>query len=369
MPVTERLMKPGTWDIALVPETPKGIRDILQPFGHIVIAEARFDPRIAADVDVLSAAIYVGPLRRKPTPYTLQGAGMLIWLGDEEAKGYQPGLAVQYTQTGATFATWVAYILGGAITAGTITAVAGTLTYTAPLQSTQRSVLDFIMQMFAGGEYRVNNNGTLDAGPSASLFKVTPTTIVMPREGGREIVGLLGLQPDVFETELDADSYSTSVILVGNAGKAQANGPATPYKDIHGGAVQLVRVVNNSAATAGTEAAAAAAEVLKYAVRQVVKLSTDRYDVPHDVRAGDWLHVFDPEADLVDTTNPQNYRGQIVHPNKLRVFAMTWPVEVGMAVYYRDLNGVYTDISNWVAYEQPGTTFEVGAPLRGLTVP
>ena len=55
--------------------------------------------------------------------------------------------------------------------------------------------------------------------------------------------------------------------------------------------------------------------------------------LPHDIRAGDWLYVvYDPERDLVDTTNEQHYRRQIVWPIKLRVHAITWPVESGMAV-------------------------------------
>jgi len=370
MAIVERLMKPGTWDITLLPDTPKSLRDVLQPFGHIVIQEARIDPRVMADADILSLALYVGPLRRKPTPYTLQGSGMAIWLGDEESKGQ-----IISPNQNMTFANWIANILGLglAITAGTVTAVgAGVLNWNAA-RITQRAAIDYICAYFTGlngvanpAEYRVNNNGTMDAGLSSALFNTTPKAIVTPREGGRE----LGIEPLLFGVEIDGDSYSTAVIEVGSAGNATANlAPATTYKDIHGNLVVLQRVVSNTLVLAGQEANQAAAQLALYPLRQVITLSTNRYDVRHDIQVGDWLYVYDPEHDVVDLTNEQHYRGQTIHPNKLRVYALTWPIEGGMAVYYRDgPTAVYTDLTNWVSFEKPGTTFELGFPLRGLTV-
>lgn len=370
MPIYERLMKPGTFDIDLIPETPKAIRDIVQPFGHILVYEAPLDPRIVSDGDLLTNSLYCGVLRRKPAPLTLSGAHITLWTGDEENKGpiISPNLVTN------SFVQWVTAALNTVpqpVVAGTLTATGGNLTQTFTRQ-TSRQILDWLMQYYSA-EYRVRtdaaNKVVLDAGPSASIYATTPTMIVMPREGGRELGGLVGVEPSIFQPVLDADSYSTDILLVGGAGTGTAAQGSVPYKDLRGNQLKLTRVVSSPQTAAGQENTIAASQLALYPVRNELKLSSDRYDIPHDVKVGDWLNVYDPEHDLIDTTNPKNYRGQIVWPLKLRLFALTWPVEPGMSVYYRDLNGVYTDLTTFVVYEKPGTTFEVGlAPVRGLTV-
>jgi hypothetical protein len=39
-----------------------------------------------------------------------------------------------------------------------------------------------------------------------------------------------------------------------------------------------------------------------------------------------------------------------------------------MGVWYRDANGKWTDITNYIVWETPGVTLEIGAQSRPLTI-
>src|SRR6266566_1020098 len=115
-------MKPGSFDLVLLPETPKYIRDLLLPFGHILVYDAPVDPRIVADGDILAGSLYCGILRRKPNPFSVAGVHITSWLGDDEGKGdlFESNLVV--TAQGFVAAVTAALPPNGGVVAGTITA-------------------------------------------------------------------------------------------------------------------------------------------------------------------------------------------------------------------------------------------------------
>src|SRR5260370_29753384 len=96
-----------------------------------------------------------------------------------------------------------------------------------------------------------------------------------------------------------------------------------------------------SSLTPGTSAADLATSVVAagQAIRNELHLDSDLFDIDRDVGVGDQIYVFDPDSDMVDTTNPVHYRGALIYPIKVRVLAATWPIERAMDVWYRNLNG------------------------------
>ena len=88
---------------------------------------------------------------------------------------------------------------------------------------------------------------------------------------------------------------------------------------------------------------------------------------PGHIVVGDMIYVFDADGSLVDSANQVRYRGGFIYPIKQRVYATTWPIERGMGVWYRSKVGAWTDLTNYVEFEEPGVSLEVGAAIRPLT--
>lgn len=365
--IEERLMAAGSWSLKLVPTTPQSVRDTLDFFGHLVVTPTRIDPRQVGDAPTLGLARYTGVLRAKPTPYELEGPGLAMWLGDEDGKG-QVIEGTPISKTAGSFSSWVSSIRPSSLSAGAVTAIAGGLTWDAQLMS-RRAALDYVCDYFAG-EWRVNPDGSLDAGPASSLFVVTPTAVVMRRGGGADL-NIRGLDAETMNRAIDSEDYTTKVVVVaGGRSEPYRTGsatisPATAYKDLLGGAVQMTRLVESSDTAPGNEANVAQAQLNAFsATRKAITLSARLYDIGRAVKAGDTIHVFDPETGLVDTANQVQYRGQQIFPVALRVRAVRWPIEVGLGVFYRDRNGVYTDLSQWVEWESGAAELEVGVSSR-----
>lgn len=371
MPVTERLMGPGSWSVKLNEHTPRHVRDILDYFGHIVICPGHVDPSAIGDAATLDAARYTGIVRRKPSTTELGGVGLVAWLGDEDGKGAVLESRVEYAA--GSFATWVGAIRPSSLAAGTVTDPGGTLTWSTQFMS-RRAALDYVCDYF-GAEYRIRPDGTLDAGPASALFATaTPTAIVTAFSGGIDM-NITGLHATALGRSEDVEDYTTRVVLLGT-GNGRENvlvgtadiSPATGYKDLLGNAAVLTRMIDAPNVQAGNESSIATVQLGRFtSARQAVTLSSDRYDIGHDVQAGDQIYVYDSDAGLVDQANQIYYRGQLLFPVKLRVQGYTWPVERGMGVYYRDKNGVYTDLTDWVEWESPGSSIDMGASARTLT--
>ena len=86
MSVNEILEAVGNWDLDLKPTIPRAIYEqTLGYFGHIAIVPGRVDPKQLGD-NMLSAARYVGVMRRKSSgdTFSIGGGGMVLWLGDED---------------------------------------------------------------------------------------------------------------------------------------------------------------------------------------------------------------------------------------------------------------------------------------------
>lgn len=360
MTVTETKQAVGAWELSLSDKTPRQVLDQLDYFGHIVITPGRVNAVEYGD-SLLSAARYVGVMRNREGS-KFSGVGMAFWLGDEDDKGDIFETAV--TLTGASFAASVAALLppNGAVTAGTINSVAGTYTGVHKYQ-TPRKALTYVTDVF-GAEWRVNGNGTLDAGTVAQLYRTTPRAILVANGEGEDLLHV-GL-PGEMSLQTDVEDYTTRVVLLAEGdGDAMATGSANATgvtaKDIHGNTIKLTRLVSESETGAGnadTRAAIALAAVST--PRSAVSLNSNAYDVKGDIIVGDYLYVFDLDRGFVDPTQEVYWNGQSINPVALRCIELTWPVRENWTVAFRRTDGTWIDLSDYYLSERGSTTIVVG---------
>lgn len=368
-------MAAGQWSLTLDPSTPKAIRDTIDFFGHVYTFDSSRVRSGQSDATMISSSRWGGIVRRKQTPWAVSGTNMIAWLGDEDGKGPILEVAIAGPSLFAAFVTAMLAICP-ALVAGTITAPGGGTSAVSYNHITPRAMMDNLCALFTAAipglvEYRVNKDFTLDAGLSTVLYPTatTPTAVAMRRNSGRD-VSITGLSVTDLGVSIDAEDYITRAIVHDTTGAYTANGSpsATTYKDGRGNLVKMTKLFESSLTpTAQANALAISLGTIQQALRNEVTLSTDEFDIDRDVMVGDWIWVYDQDSNMVDTTNPVRYRGATIYPIKLRVLAITWPFEAGMSVWYRDLNGVWTDLTNYVVWDSPGATFEVGVSTRVLT--
>ncbi|MFM9635985.1 fibronectin type III domain-containing protein [Streptomyces turgidiscabies] len=385
MAVSEILKALGSWEIKLLPETPRDVLDRLDYFGHVAIIGGRLDPLQYGD-NLLTTARYVGVLRTRTIgddgrtnatqdDLSIGGVGIAFWLGDEDGKGDVYENAV--TPASASFATTINALLpaSGAVTAGTIYSVAGTYTGRHQYES-PRSAITYVTDTFSTPSvpvsWRVNGNATLDAGPDSSLFVTTPTCVITSRDAGEDMA--LRALPGSVDVTRDVEDYTTRVVLLAEGeGSSIATGaadisPATAYKNLHGGALKLTRLVSESDTSTGLAATRAALQLSRFtSTRNALQLSTSDYDVHGSFVVGDRVWVYDPDSGLVDTSTEITFRGVRINPIKLQVTETNWSVTSQYTVAYRDANGTWTDLTQYVDWETDTTsTVTVGDFSRQL---
>ena len=385
MTITSTSQALGSWSVKLAPGTPQDIINRLRYLGHISISVGRPDVRISGD-SLLTSARYTGVLRRITSAddgWALSGAGMAYWIGDENKKG--PIVLDQLLFTSATFGDVVNRVLASSVSvkAGTIYPVTGG--YTGYHQFvTIREILDFVCSTMTSDttdpvEWRVNGDGTVDAGTASQLYvHTTPTAAIVRSDFGGDLH--LRALPGSASVDEDIEDYATEVILLGQGeglgiASAQAKIPTAeiPYKDLFGNTVRIARTVSQSSTDAANSLVQAQIALNQYAnPRDAVTLTTDQFDIEGDVRVGDSVWVHDPAAGLVDESPSATeivFRGQRINPVKLRVSELTWPVEAGMSVAYRAPDGEWIDLTDYVIFETGSTQVTVGGYDRSLTNP
>lgn len=375
MSVTEIKQAIGDWSLRLRDDTPAAVLSALTYFGHIAVIPGRLNPTLYGDA-LLFSARYVGVFRGRSAAddFELRGAGMALWLGDEDDKGDVFETAVTFT--GATFATVIAGLLppGGAITAGVIGAVAGTYTGTHQWQ-TPRSALTYVTDLYSSPsapvEWRVNYTGTLDADLVSNLYVTNPRAILVRKGAGRDLSRVA--YPGRMSLDKKAEDITTRVVLLAEGeGASIATGSATvgvnPYKDIHGNPLVMTRLSSEADTTAGNATARAQLLLNRFTnPGSSVDLSASAFDIKGDVTVGDYLYVYDPANGFIDAAEEVYWNGDRLNPVRLRCVEMTWPIVAGWTVAFRDTNGVWIDLSDWYEPETGDTSIVVGDLPSALT--
>lgn len=376
MSVTEVNQALGSWSLKLSPGTPRTITDALAYYGHLAITPGREDPRVAGD-SLLESARYVGPMRGKTFSKDgvhLSGAGMAFWLGDEDNKGAVYETAVELTSS--SFTNAIRQLLpgagvGGAITEGTLHTVAGSYTGRHQFQS-PRQAINYVVGLF-DADWRVNGNGTLDAGLPEDLYDADPKTAIVRRVSGTDMT--LRALPGNATLDSDVEDFTTKVLLIAESdgtsvstGSATINPALNVYFDIHGNPLNLTRLVSESGTSSTNATARAQLQLNRFtSPRDALKLNSNTHDIRGDVEVGDYVWVHDDDAGLYDENNEIIFKGDRLNPVKLRVFELTWPVEKGMGVYFRTPSGQWIDLTDYAVFESGQTNVVVGGYNRSLT--
>lgn len=380
MSVKEVSQALGGWGIALKPSTPRELLSEIErnKFGHIAVIPGRINPLQYGD-GLLTKARYVGVYRatfkQSDDTVEIKGSGMAFWLGDEDDKGDIFETAVNIT--GATFPNAIRALLppSGAVTEGTLYSVPGGGTYTRKHQwETPRKAITYVTDTYSAGdslvEYRVNGNATLDAGPIANLYNMTPKAILVKKDTGRDM-RLLGLQADM-SMDYDVEDLTTRVVLLAQGegttiSTGSANAAPTGFTDLHGNPIKQTRLVSESDTPAGNANTRAQLQLNRWALpRQAIQLRTQEFDIKGDFVVGDYIYVFDPEAGFFDLGNEVFWRGQPINPIALRIKEMDWNVRAGWTVAFRKNDGTWLDLSEYYKAEGGGSTLAVGDYRRTL---
>lgn len=235
---------------------------------------------------------------------------------------------------------------------------------------TRREALDGVCRAL-GAEWRVNPAFTLDAAKSPDLFVSTPTVVITRKEEGQD-GSYRGLDGTLIVTAKDVRQYTTKAIAVAQGqGATAATGSSsgsTSYKDGLNNTVVLERLVNAPSDSSANASTIAAQQVGQWnQVRRELSLNSRTYNVTRHAKPGDYVYVFDQLAELTDPANQITFRGELISPIKLRVYALTWPIERGMGVYARRSGATptYTDLTDFVEWEDGSDVqWDVGAAPR-----
>lgn len=370
MTVTKHVMAAGAFEIRLntdVLPVPFSISDAFDinsyAFGHVLILPTRVDPFDFSDAQLLSMSVFTGIYQLQRDRSTLRGMHASGWLGDGNGKGAIEEAAITGT---STVANWIIALRPASLAAGTVSASAALLSWSTQLK-TPRESIDYVVDAF-GMEWEVTDQLTLNVNTVAGLYGSTPTVIATPWWDGRdnELTGIRA----TFGNDSSAEDYTTRVFLIEQGGApASANGVATVFKDGQGNAVVVKRYVDGSSTvTAGTGGSVAAGQVGQWdQIDQHLTCTTDTFCAMADVRNGSTIFAYDPDRNIYDTANQVHYDGDLVFPKSLRVQGIEMNVCDGMGVLFRNRDGLYTDLSDHVAWEQPGARLEVGAPQATLS--
>jgi len=229
-------------------------------------------------------------------------------------------------------------------------------------------------------EFKMQNDGTIDVGPRTSLFTghedSEPTGMIVRRLSGLD-AGVKGYSGADLKTEFNAEDFVSRVELIAsNYGKeinlGQADEKDNPYKDLHGNELERIQILSENEVPDSMRNIRAEAYLNEYnKVQRTLSVGLEDYDLSGDIGVGDVIFVFDPEVGFEDTQDEATlenrdrheiaYQGQILNPIKIRVMGLSFPISDSMGVFYRNSEGAYTDLTDYVSFESGVTQVEVGS--------
>lgn len=361
--IVERVMGMGSWQVQLSPDAPLSLYNSLTKLGHLVVTPQRLEPAVIGDAGMLAAARYAGPLMKRRISergLELEGHGMAWWLGDPEGRGsgvYETTKAL----SAATLSTCLTTLLPSAVTSGTVTN--GSLpTYTGEFVLV--TPLDAIRTVMValGAEFRINPDGTMDAGASDDVFTFDTPVVVVLRKGWGADATYKSVFARTLASTIDATDFVTRAILVHetsagakSVADSSTRAGVTAY-DIHGNLVTRTRV-EAAEADASTSTATYLSSILdKHDEIRTHEVDADQWEVTGGSwQVGDAFWVYDPPG-FVDTANQIHYRGDVLNPVKMRLIEAAWPLRDGMGVFYRPATSTvaaadWVDLSDVVQWE------------------
>jgi len=374
MPVTEALMKPGSFEIELSDQTPRALRERIDFFDRLFIFPTRVDlnaSNATGSVPGYAQAMYAGRIDGfENSRRVIKGLGNLCYFGDDEHKGAMRESLRTYVSQSFSQAITTAMADVSNLTLGTINSsgISGTITWQHRYMAA-RDVLDFICRRF-DAEYRVSPTGVIDFGHRTTLFNWTPTHIAtrIAGRGDDPITGVRGLLATTMEIDESMEGYVSQMRVLGEGEGASlvvgtANVGSNPYIAPDNTTMVVKKVVADHKDATQTAADLLAAKFLDRAndQRPSVTLETDTYAVPTRVVPGDRIMLYEPDIGFQDLTQGETrYRGKALHPLRARVYGYTWPVRQGYGVVV-SLKSFFefVDITDYVVFEDGDVTWDI----------
>lgn len=390
MPITDRLMQTGSWSLQLMPRTPDNIRRAIATLGSQIYFTPAEIPDEGLDLAGLrSAAFYAGLVtRRAKRSLRFGGPNLLGYLVSakggigETGAAISPALPYTFTQviqdwveTSTTNSNGIGY---GTAYSPTATTIADATLYSQ--NPPFKTAFDTIAKT-TGNEYVLRPTGLMDYGIATALFNSTPRVLIAPGYAGIEgDLRALEVDEQSWDPQGDIDSYRNNGYVISNDALnwdqavsnlsdrvrfCDFNDPTTavgffsdPIRSNTNDVGDLNDLAQAAANEFSTEHLTLPAQVREYCLH--------RYAIP-----GDWVDVFDVEADILDRTNPQPFQGDVIFPKAMRLMGFTSPIEHGMGVRVVDGSVVssggqeITNITNYVRWEQGLTSLELdSSPYR-----
>lgn len=410
MGITVEHQEEGSFSVPLLPELPRSVQTAIDirtyAFAQVIVTPEWIRPGDVTDTELRGMARYCGLYyQQSDNLLNLEGPGLRRLLGTDNDAGDMYG-GVDTTSANLNFADQLdARIFtshANGLTRGSTNALATLRTIKIPGNVTRLTLMETIMAIYdtTPFEDRINPDGTVDFDTQATLYPTTTTpTVILTAEGGRDGT-VTGLHADLDLGTIDVDDVRSRIEARWNEttpgtnnGIANNTLPST-YVDYAGGAIDHVSVIDfnprkqfrerpnksdryngarygayyvNTLTQANNLATRHANQTAAYSLE--VTADVDEYDPWRFVKVGDSVWCYDLDLNLVDTANEVYYRGSAIHPQKLRVQAMTTPIVEGYGVYLRRSDGAGGfltpyDLTPFVDFEEGDTTFELGTHKR-----
>lgn len=373
MIVTETLQSTGRFTLGLRDDTPATVwRDIQEAIESYDASTDRRDTVLDGQVFVFptrtncptpTTAIYAGQLLNVEDHLSFSGQHLAAYMARQNGIGRHVPAPIQFgTQTLSTLLVQVLPTNG--ITTGTITST-GLPSATAEWKVGQ-SLREFIDEFCStiGAEWRVNPDGTLDAGPAATLFDADQV-VVMPNPGSasghpRGIAGSPTSQriyaQDTADHVLAAGSGLGDQMAVATATATAARGYG-----FDGTRGEFWAVVDAAGSDLAAVTAAAAGSInLRAAPRDSFGIAVDDATCRQFVAPGDVILVWAPRRGI-DGGGHVAIDGQNARPIRARVTSMTWSRPPTWGVWLRRHSGTvrWVDLTAWIAPADQQTTLSV----------
>lgn len=410
MSINQKLMANGAFNVSLKPDMPRSVLESLAWLSTVVFVNAHSGAHVQDPSDqypaedsypsttsypeihpLLSMARWAGVLIGR-SARSIRGYGMAWWLGDAETgEPYE-----SETLFGEIpLPTVMRHLLPQAILPGRLHDTGDVFTGVVGRYQLPRTAIDYVSTIMRT-EWRVNPDGTFDAGSESQLFsdlgllpypsetaypseieypqEIVPAAVIVAAKYAGTDVSLRTLAAAALEADQDVEGYANGALVVGEglvAAKAQVD---SPFRDPHGNPVRITKLISDPEVNVVNAAQRAAVEVEKLTeTRTAVTVSVDDYHVtdpsgqaPAAADVGATVWTYDPDEGLFDVANPVRWRGQTIYPVALRVLGASTPIDADTGVYVGNPDGTFTDITPYVQVESGPASLEVGATRRTL---
>ena len=369
-------MRPGGWSMQLDAGCPQYIVDRVRAAlatydgandrwdavndGQIVV----FDTD--TDTPSLAEARYTGIVREQEATRTFSGPGVAGYWQTDDGLGPLQDDPAGVTYSARALSSWGSVVAPfNGITVGTISDTGlSSVGMTWPLAVGPRELFDAVCSRM-GAEWRINPDGTLDAG--ANIFNTSPRVLVSAQPDGRA-GGLRGVRGSIMSPAINGRNLSSKVIVVGEGEGAtvtvESSSTVAAGKGLDGSTLRMERAVDspNDPSTNAQALADSTLGLWRYPRSSFGVSSSSEY-TRRDVEPGDDVYCYFPEAGIVGS-DPVTFRGEPIYPQRARLHSINWGVHEGHGVYLRRHNGTtetWTRLTPWVVFEDSQAFWTVGS--------